>query len=62
MAQKSSDFSALPLCSRHHNWEHAGSYHELGRTEFERRYGINLAGEVARFNQDWIRESETVTT
>ncbi len=62
MAQKSSDFSALPICSRHHNWGHAGSFHELGRARFERRYGINLAAEVARLNNDWIRESETIAT
>jgi len=33
MARKSSDFSALPICIRHHNWGHAGSLHELAERD-----------------------------
>jgi hypothetical protein len=55
-------FFGAVLCSRHHTWGHMGSFHELGRTEFERRYGINLAAEVARFNSNSTRESKTIAT
>jgi hypothetical protein len=47
MGQKSSDFSAIPLCSEHHreNWD---SYHVLGEVGFSHKHGIDLKELVLR--------------
>jgi hypothetical protein len=41
MSQKTSDFSAIPLCSAHHR-QAEDSYHRLGEQSFARLYRINL--------------------
>jgi hypothetical protein len=41
LAQKTSDFSAIPLCSGHHR-EDQDSYHHLGEREFVHQHGIDL--------------------
>ena len=47
MGQKTTDFSAIPLCSGHHR-ENRDSYHVLGEDEFSQRHGIDLRGFVLR--------------
>ncbi len=49
IAQKSSDTSAVPLCSRHHRTGR-DSYHKLGARAFERHHDIDLRLIVARLN------------
>jgi hypothetical protein len=52
LGQKSSDFSAIPLCS----WDHlAGpdSYHRLGEQRFAERHGINLQKLVSDLNESY---------
>jgi hypothetical protein len=49
MAQKSSDTSAIPLCSRHHRTGR-DSYHKLGPRTFVRHHGLNIRFAVARLN------------
>lgn len=47
---KASDTSCVPLCvDCHRTGERA--YHRLGRPEFERVWGLDLAGLVARLNR-----------
>ncbi len=41
MGQKTSDFSAIPLCSGHHR-EYPDSYHRLGEPEFVRQHRIDV--------------------
>jgi hypothetical protein len=41
IGQKTSDFSAVPLCSGHHR-ENLDSYHALGEPAFLQKYGIDL--------------------
>ena len=41
LGQKSTDFSAIPLCSGHHR-ENLDSYHALGEPAFLQKYGIDL--------------------
>jgi len=41
MSQKTSDFSAIPLCSGHHR-ESPDSYHRLGEQAFSYKHGIDL--------------------
>jgi hypothetical protein len=41
MGQKTSDFSAIPLCAAHHR-ENLDSYHTLGEAAFSRKHGIAL--------------------
>ena len=47
MGQKTTDFSAIPLCSGHHR-ENLDSYHLLGETEFSHKHGIDLKDLVLR--------------
>jgi hypothetical protein len=47
MGQKTSDFSAIPLCAAHHR-ENPDSYHVLGEKEFSDRHGIDLKDLVLR--------------
>ncbi len=49
LSQKSSDFSAIPLCF----WDHVGgpdSYHQLGERRFAARRGLDLPALVSRLN------------
>jgi hypothetical protein len=41
MGQKTSDLSAIPLCSAHHR-ENPDSYHRLGEQVFSREHGLAL--------------------
>jgi hypothetical protein len=41
MGQKTSDFSAIPLCSGHHR-ESPDSHHRLGENGFSRKHAIDL--------------------
>jgi hypothetical protein len=50
---KSSDYSAVPLCSSCHTMA-PDSYHVLGRDEFEGRRNMKLAEIVKRLNRLWF--------
>lgn len=50
VAQKSSDFSAIPLCFWHHRGN-PDSYHQLGEHGFAQRHGIDLAALVRGLNE-----------
>ena len=41
MGQKTTDFSAIPLCSGHHR-EYPDSYHRLGEPDFVRQHRIDV--------------------
>jgi hypothetical protein len=41
LGQKTTDFSAIPLCAAHHR-ENVDSYHRLGEKEFSHEHGICL--------------------
>jgi hypothetical protein len=56
VGQKTSDFSAIPLCSGHHR-ENPDSYHRLGEQRFAPQHGIDLEGLVqALQSQFWRQE------
>ncbi len=55
LSQKTSDFSAIPLCFWHHRGNR-DSYHELGEHAFAQRHGIDL-GELVRALNDFYRQS-----
>jgi len=63
MAQKTSDFSAIPLCAAHHR-ENLDSYHLLGEKEFSYMHCIDLKELVlklqSRFWQQNVFASRTV--
>ena len=48
--QKSSDFSAIPLCLWHHRGN-ADSYHGIGETRFMEKSGIDLEELVSELNR-----------
>lgn len=52
MAQKPSDFSAIPLCFWHHRGNR-DSYHALGEKAFARRHGIDLVELVGVLNESY---------
>jgi hypothetical protein len=54
MSQKTSDFSAIPLCSAHHR-DAPGSYHRLGEQRFAREYRIDLPQLVGALNDLFLR-------
>ena len=47
MGQKTTDFSAIPLCAAHHR-ENLDSYHLLGEKEFSHKHRIDLKELVLR--------------
>ena len=47
LGQKTSDFSAIPLCAGHHR-ENLDSYHLLGENGFSHKHGIDLKEFVLR--------------
>lgn len=49
LGQKTSDFSAVPLCSEHHR-EARDSYHQLGEERFAQEHLLNLRQLVAALN------------
>lgn len=52
-SQKASDYSCVPLCTDCHTMG-AGAYHRVGRADFERRNGLDLAALVKRLNRVWF--------
>ena len=53
LGQKTTDFSAIPLCSGHHR-ENPDSYHALGETAFSVMHGLELSAlVVALQNRFW---------
>ena len=52
LRQKSSDFSAIPLCPDCHRFG-PGAYHAIGRRQFERRRSIDIDALVRRLNDLW---------
>jgi hypothetical protein len=51
IAQKTTDFSAIPLCTAHHG-ENLDSYHLLGEERFSQKHGIDLKEFVLRLQID----------
>ena len=49
LGQKSSDYSAIPLCSKHHRTGR-DSYHRLGPRRFSEVHGLNIRAIVSRLN------------
>lgn len=49
LGQKSSDFSAIPLCYRHHRTG-PDSYHRLGPRQFAQTHNLDLLAIVRRLN------------
>jgi hypothetical protein len=49
MSQKTSDFSAIPLCSAHHQLD-PDSYHRLGEERFAREHRLDLQTLVMALN------------
>jgi hypothetical protein len=49
MGQKTSDFSAIPLCAWHHR-EARNSYHRLGEPRFAQEHQLDLSQLVAALN------------
>jgi hypothetical protein len=49
LGQKSSDWSAIPLCARHHRTGD-DSYHKLGPREFSEVHHLNIPATVASLN------------
>jgi hypothetical protein len=47
LGQKTSDFSAIPLCAAHHR-ENLDSYHLLGEKEFSQKHRLDLNERVLR--------------
>jgi hypothetical protein len=52
---KVDDTQTVPLCRPHHD-----AYHELGRADFERAYGLNLAQIIIDLLTEYIREGENL--
>ena len=53
MAQKSSDFSARPLCAGHHR-EYSDSYHCLGEVHFASTHLLDLPNVVLDLNKRFL--------
>jgi hypothetical protein len=49
LGQKSSDFSAIPLCVAHHRTGR-DSYHRLGARQFAQTHNLDIAAIVRRLN------------
>jgi len=56
MGQKTSDFSAIPLCGAHHR-ESPDSYHVLGENGFSRKHGIDLKALVLALQKQFQQQS-----
>jgi hypothetical protein len=55
LGQKSSDWSAIPLCEKHHRTGD-NSYHRLGPRKFAKVHQLNILEIVARLSaKPWIR-------
>jgi hypothetical protein len=55
MGQKTTDFSAIPLCAAHHR-QNLDSYHVLGEKEFSHKHGIYLKDLVLRLQSRFWRQ------
>ena len=57
MGQKAPDDQAIPLCSRHHNEQHPGSFSiHRNPVEFHRKYGP--IGFLLSFTRAWLNGRE----
>jgi hypothetical protein len=52
MRQKASDYSCIPLCSECHTLA-PGAYHRVGRDEFAKRHGVNMAALARQLYGEW---------
>ena len=52
LGQKSSDFTAVPLCVRHHR-EGPRALDKIGRPKFEKIYKVSIEETVKEMNQTW---------
>ena len=59
LGQKTTDFSAIPLCSGHHR-ENRDSYHALGEQGFSHTHGINLQEIVLRLQSRFRQQDVSV--
>ena len=57
LSQKTSDYSAIPLCSRHHQ-HNRDSYHVLGESRFVSEHDIDLQQLVLALNNRFRQASE----
>jgi len=55
LGQKTTDFSAIPLCAAHHR-ENLDSYHRLGEMAFSQKHGIDLKDLVPAFQSRFWRQ------
>ena len=55
MSQKTSDFSAIPLCTAHHRQDR-DSYHRMGEEGFAREHRLNLPELVLDLNDRFRRQ------
>ena len=51
IGQKSSDLSCIPLTRQEHQ-----EYHQIGKKDFERKYGLDLFALVQRLNRIWSKQ------
>src|ERR1022692_1837595 len=56
LGQKSTDFSAIPLCSGHHRQDR-DSYHLMGEEPFLRAHAIDLEGIVRSLQDKFLKIS-----
>ena len=60
LGQKTSDFSAIPLCSGHHR-ETLDSYHLLGENGFSHKHGIDLKEFVLRLQSRFWQQDASAS-
>jgi hypothetical protein len=60
LGQKTSDFSAIPLCSGHHR-ENLDSYHVLGEVGFSHKHRIDLQNLVLRLQSRFWQQDVSVS-
>lgn len=59
LSQKTSDYSAIPLCSAHHR-RNCDSYHVLGERRFITEHSLNLEQLVLALNEQFRQVSEVL--
>jgi hypothetical protein len=60
IGQKTSDFSAIPLCAAHHR-ENLDSYHLLGENGFSHKHGVDLEEIVLRLQSRFWQQEMSVS-
>jgi hypothetical protein len=60
LGQKTSDFSAIPLCSGHHR-ENLDSYHVLGEVGFSHKHRIDLQNLVLRLQSRFWQQDASAS-